>query len=88
MSSLRLLASALLAVSMAAGVQEAPPARIIDVHMHAYTNDPRFGTRFTNPITGQEMVASPGPDGRFEANLEPPFLLSFAGAAQVTSEFS
>jgi hypothetical protein len=39
---------------------QAPPARkIIDVHMHAETNDPRFGSRFTNPLTGLTITASP-----------------------------
>jgi uncharacterized protein len=43
----------------AASAQQAPPARrIIDVHMHAYTQDERFGSRFNSPITGELMVAA------------------------------
>lgn len=45
--------------SATASAQQAPLARrIIDVHMHAYTHDERLGSRFTNPITGEVMVAA------------------------------
>jgi uncharacterized protein len=45
--------------SAAACAQQAVPARrIIDVHMHAYTHDESLGSRFTNPITGELMVAA------------------------------
>jgi uncharacterized protein len=48
------------------GAALAPPAAraaeprvpVIDMHVHAYSADPRFGTRFTNPLTGKEMTAA------------------------------
>jgi hypothetical protein len=44
--------------SAAASPQQAPPARrIIDVHLHAYTQDERFGSRMTLPTTGELVVA-------------------------------
>ena len=44
--------------SAAASAQQAPPARrVIDVHLHAYTHDERFGSRITLPTTGELMVA-------------------------------
>lgn len=42
----------------AADRQQPAPRRIIDVHMHAYVDDARFGSRFTNPLTGEVMVAA------------------------------
>jgi uncharacterized protein len=45
--------------SAVASAQQAPPARrIIDVHVHAYTHDERFGSRITLPTTGELMVAA------------------------------
>jgi uncharacterized protein len=42
----------------AASAQQIPPARrIIDVHLHAYTQDERFDSRNTVPTTGELMVA-------------------------------
>jgi len=41
------------------GAQERPTRRIIDVHVHAESADPRFGRTFTNPLTGQQFTASP-----------------------------
>jgi hypothetical protein len=44
--------------SAAASAQQAPPARrVIDVHLHAYTQDERFGSRMTLPTTGELVVA-------------------------------
>jgi predicted TIM-barrel fold metal-dependent hydrolase len=46
-------------VSAVASAQQAPPERrIIDVHVHAYTHDERFGSRITLPTTGELMVAA------------------------------
>ena len=48
-------------VSAAASTQLASPARqIIDVHLHVYTHDERFGARAALPTTGELMVAAPG----------------------------
>jgi uncharacterized protein len=45
--------------SAVASAQQAPPARrIIDVHVHAYTHDERFGSRITLPTTGELMIAA------------------------------
>jgi len=30
-------------------------APVIDMHVHAYLNDPRFGTQFVNPPTGKTL---------------------------------
>lgn len=58
MSGRSLLLSIVLA-SAAASAQQAPPVRrTIDVHMHAFTHDERFGSRFNSPITGELMVAA------------------------------
>jgi predicted TIM-barrel fold metal-dependent hydrolase len=49
-----------------------PPARrIIDVHMHAApTDDPRFGTTWTSPLTGRVMTAAPDEATQMLASLE------------------
>ena len=51
---------ALLAVCTAASAQTTakPPRRIIDVHVHAESQDPRFGVTFTNPLTGEKWQAA------------------------------
>ncbi len=43
-----------------AGAQDRPsqPPPIIDVHFHAESQDPRFGTTFINPLTGRQLTAS------------------------------
>jgi predicted TIM-barrel fold metal-dependent hydrolase len=51
-----LIAAALFLPTVGRGAERPP---IIDVHVHAYTADARFGTRWTNPLTGLEMVATP-----------------------------
>src|SRR4030095_13304835 len=50
----------------------APPARrIIDVHMHAEpSDDPRFGTTWTSPLTGRVMKAAPDEPTQMSASLE------------------
>ena len=52
---------ALLASCGIAAAQEParPPRRIIDVHVHAESQDPRFGVTFTNPLTGEDWPAAP-----------------------------
>jgi hypothetical protein len=35
-----------------------PPIPVIDVHVHVYSHDSRFGSRYTNPVTGKEMIAA------------------------------
>jgi uncharacterized protein len=46
-------------VCATANAQQTPPARrIIDVHLHAFINDERFGSRLTLPTTGEVMVAA------------------------------
>jgi uncharacterized protein len=35
-----------------------PRVPVIDMHVHAYSADPRLGSRFTNPLTGREMTAA------------------------------
>jgi len=45
--------------SAATSAQQAPQARrIIDVHVHVYTQDERFGSRATLPTTGEQLVAA------------------------------
>jgi predicted TIM-barrel fold metal-dependent hydrolase len=39
----------------------AAPDRIIDMHVHAFANDPRWKARIGNPVTGQAMVAADEP---------------------------
>ena len=53
--------TALLAACTAASAQTTakPPRRIIDVHVHAESQDPRFGVTFTKPLTGEEWPAAP-----------------------------
>jgi len=46
----------LLAGSVASA--QTPARRIIDVHAHAETADPRFGQKFTNPLTGRTITGS------------------------------
>lgn len=57
-----ILTPAVLAVLFAAAPtappSPAPPARIIDMHVHAYANDGRWQARIPNPVTGQAMVAT------------------------------
>ena len=48
----------LVAGSLAAAPPKAP-RRIIDVHVHAYFDDPRFGSTFVNPLNGERFTASP-----------------------------
>jgi predicted TIM-barrel fold metal-dependent hydrolase len=39
--------------------QPAPPdPGVIDMHVHAYTDDPRWQARIGDPVTGQKMVAT------------------------------
>jgi len=53
------LPALLLSFYLCASAQTAPPRRpIIDVHMHAESQDPRFGSTMTNPLTGQQVIAS------------------------------
>ena len=51
---------AFLAASAVASAQTPAktPRRIIDVHVHAESRDPRFGATFTNPLTGEEWQAA------------------------------
>jgi uncharacterized protein len=49
---------AILAACSAAAAEQPAPRRIIDVHMHAESQDPRFGAAFTNPLTGETVTAS------------------------------
>jgi predicted TIM-barrel fold metal-dependent hydrolase len=51
---------ALLAACSVASAQEQvrPPRRVIDVHVHAESQDPRFGSTFTNPLTGEKWTAA------------------------------
>jgi predicted TIM-barrel fold metal-dependent hydrolase len=58
-----LLFTSLWALLVAAPRTAAPPSppapsRIIDMHVHAYTNDPRWAMRLGNPATGQAMTAT------------------------------
>ena len=58
-----MLTSAVLAAVFVATASAAPPsavapARIIDMHMHAYARDERWTARIGNPVTGQAMVAT------------------------------
>ena len=61
---------ALAAVALLSLGASAPPAArttpIIDVHVHAYTEDPRFGSTWTNPLTGEVLKAAAGPDAHRE----------------------
>jgi predicted TIM-barrel fold metal-dependent hydrolase len=41
-----------------AAAQDPTPRRIIDVHVHAPTADPRFGQTFVNPLTGTRHLAA------------------------------
>ena len=52
------LTSVLLAPAAAARPSPAPPAAIIDMHMHAMATDARWTARVGNPVTGQAMVAT------------------------------
>jgi hypothetical protein len=45
-------------VTVAASAQQSPKRRIIDVHMHAEAQDPRFGQSLKSPLTGQVFAAS------------------------------
>jgi predicted TIM-barrel fold metal-dependent hydrolase len=58
-----ILTSAVLAAVLFAPASVAPPspvapARIIDMHVHAYARDERWQARIGNPVTGQAMVAT------------------------------
>jgi hypothetical protein len=56
-----LLALSCVAASASASAAERAagrPTRIIDMHVHAYSADPRFDTRYTNPLTRTAMTAS------------------------------
>jgi predicted TIM-barrel fold metal-dependent hydrolase len=53
----RALAALLVCCPLAAA--DMPPRRIIDMHMHAETNDPRFGKTFTLALTARKVTASP-----------------------------
>jgi uncharacterized protein len=57
-SALVALTSVLLAPAAAARSSPAPPAPIIDMHVHAYASDGRWQARIGNPVTGQAMVAT------------------------------
>jgi uncharacterized protein len=54
----RALVLALSALAPPDGRAAEPRAPVIDMHVHAYSADPRFGSRFTNPLTGKEMTAA------------------------------
>jgi predicted TIM-barrel fold metal-dependent hydrolase len=43
---------------------------VIDMHVHAYVDDPRFGGTWTNPLTGSTMVASADADAHQRATVE------------------
>jgi predicted TIM-barrel fold metal-dependent hydrolase len=49
---------AILAASSAASAEPPARRRIIDVHLHAESQDPRFGAAFTNPLTGETVTGS------------------------------
>lgn len=52
------LLALLLLFSLCASAQTAPPGLpIIDVHMHAESQDPRFGSTLTSPLTGRQVTA-------------------------------
>jgi uncharacterized protein len=48
----------ILLLSSVALAQPQPPRRIIDMHLHAYDTDPRFGTTFASPALPVKLVAS------------------------------
>ncbi|HYU43325.1 MAG TPA: amidohydrolase family protein [Vicinamibacteria bacterium] len=52
------LAAVLFAPAPAAPPSPIAPARIIDMHVHAYARDERWQARIGNPVTGQTMVAT------------------------------
>ncbi|MCI0351692.1 MAG: amidohydrolase family protein [Acidobacteriales bacterium] len=59
-----------LLVAAMASAQPVPPQRkIIDVHMHAESKDPRFGHALTNPLTGQQFPASADESAHIEESL-------------------
>src|SRR5262245_54494213 len=47
-----------------ASLCQRPQRRIIDVHLHAYKNDARWGRTSRDAITGQTVRASSGPDAQ------------------------
>lgn len=53
-----LLFGFVLASATASAQVVSPPRRIIDVHLHVYTHDERFGSRLVLPTTGEPMVAA------------------------------
>lgn len=57
---LRFLALALLVVVSSSVAAESGSSRrpIIDVHVHVYSTDPRWGLKAPNPANGQEMTAT------------------------------
>ena len=66
----RTLVAVLLSCAFA-GAQDRPPRRIIDVHMHAEaSDDPRFGSTWTSPLTGRVMTAARDEPAQMSASLE------------------
>jgi len=61
---------AILAACSAAAAEPPAPRRIIDVHMHAESQDPRFGAAFTNPLTGETVTGSADEASHTAACLE------------------
>jgi predicted TIM-barrel fold metal-dependent hydrolase len=76
---LRLLPLLVLAASLNAAAQA--PRRIIDMHIHAYSKDPRFGSRFISPFSGEEMVASSSSATHMEETLAAMHRLNVVKAA-------
>ena len=63
--------AALLAGCSLAAAAEPKARRIIDVHMHAEpTDDPRFGSTWTSPLTGRVMKAAPDEPTQMTDSLE------------------
>jgi uncharacterized protein len=61
---------AVLLVSCPLVAADPPPRRIIDVHMHAEADDPRFGSAFTLALTGRKMTASADEKAHVAESLE------------------
>jgi uncharacterized protein len=69
-----MLARTLVAVVLSgtlAAAQDRPPRRIIDVHLHAEpSDDPRFGSTWTSPLTGRVMTAARDEPTQMSDSLE------------------